>query len=85
MASAPIRESSDSDRKPCAIVPPNGVCAAAVGIGVDELPVLGCFGEGFDPRLIDRQPLTRRRFRCRPECGCRRGWRWAWRYLHSCE
>ena len=38
------------------MVPPNGVCAAAVGIDVDELPVLGRVGERVDPRLVDRQP-----------------------------
>src|SRR5437660_155904 len=31
IAPAPMRESSDSVRNPCAIVPPNTVCAAAAG------------------------------------------------------
>ena len=44
-------------RNPCAIVPPNGVCAARVGIDVDELPVLGRLGEGVDPGLVDGDPV----------------------------
>ncbi len=37
-------------------MPPNGVCAAAAGIDVDELAVLGRLGESVDPGLVDKDP-----------------------------
>ena len=44
-----MRLSSDRDRKPCAIVPPNMVSGGGLGVDMDELPVLGDVGEGVDP------------------------------------
>ncbi len=57
MTSAAMRLSSDSDRKPWAMVPPKPAAAAAVRIDVDELMVLGRVGEFADPVLADLDPV----------------------------
>ena len=41
------------------MVPPNGVCAAALGIDMDELTVLGRVGELVDPLLVRPHPVGR--------------------------
>ena len=43
-------------RKPCAIVPPNGV-ARALEVDVHELVVERDVGERVDARLVDDEPL----------------------------
>ena len=51
--------SSDSVRKPCAIVTPHGdSSAASFGIDVDELVILGDVGERVDALLRDLEPVA---------------------------
>ena len=50
-------DSNESVRKPWAIVPAERGRGRPLGIDVDELLVLGDFGEGVDPRLIDGEPM----------------------------
>ena len=49
--------SSDSVRKPCAIVAPKGPVAARSGIDVDPLVVARRVGERVDALLVDLHPL----------------------------
>ena len=58
IAEAPISGSSDSVRKPCAMVVPNGPGRRAHRVDVDPLAVAGRLGEAVDARLVDRDPVA---------------------------